>query len=263
MKNLLIYLHPDRKFTNGHYDNETELLPKIQIDNSLALGWEKDDILLVTNFHYEYNGVKSLVVSTDNFNIYKPTATKINVIVDLYDKGIIDGLFWYHDLDAFQLEKITEEEVKAMLVDHDLALTDYGITTINEGRNKRWSTGTLFFDGRARYIFDTWKFENYRYKENEEIILLEILKKKRNQIMKKRINRINITYNLASRRRNIPATYEIAEKPVKVVHFHPMDKRLMDKKHTNIEIFLQGKGGLDKPLVTNGLSHLFQAHGIV
>ena len=50
MKQLLIYIGPTDKF-----DDEHEVLTKIQIDNSLDLGWKKEDILLVTNFPYEYN----------------------------------------------------------------------------------------------------------------------------------------------------------------------------------------------------------------
>lgn len=54
MKNLLIYIHPDRKFVGESFSSETDVLPKIQIENSLKLGWKKEDILLVTNFPYEY-----------------------------------------------------------------------------------------------------------------------------------------------------------------------------------------------------------------
>jgi hypothetical protein len=52
MKNLLIYISPEHKFL-PEYDK----LVRIQIDNSLELGWKKEDIMLVTNFIFEYNGV--------------------------------------------------------------------------------------------------------------------------------------------------------------------------------------------------------------
>ena len=56
MKNLLIYITP-----NG-FDTESEKLAKLQIDNSLELGWKKEDMLFVTSFPYEYRGIKSIVV---------------------------------------------------------------------------------------------------------------------------------------------------------------------------------------------------------
>lgn len=42
MKNLLIYINLCKDF-----DEETKILAKIQIDNSLDLEWEKEDIILM------------------------------------------------------------------------------------------------------------------------------------------------------------------------------------------------------------------------
>ena len=152
MKNLLIYVNPSKSFLDYHWRDENKLLAKIQIDNSLALGWKKEDIILVTNFNYEYRGVKSMVVNDDLFCKVSYTATKIKVILHLFDKDIIgDDLYWFHDFDAFQLEKITEEEL--CLENAVFALTDYGKTTINEFRDRRWSTGSIFFKKDAERIF--------------------------------------------------------------------------------------------------------------
>lgn len=268
MKNLLIYISPNRSFVSDQYNwsSEVESLIKIQIDNSLELGWKRKDILLVTSFDYEYEGVKALVIGDDNFNHIKPTATKINAIITLYNMGIIsDDIFWYHDNDAFQLQKITEGEAKQMLDGYDLALTDYGKTVIHFTLDKRWSTGTIFFDTKAEYIFDIWKRTTDAYRANEEVVLLDILKKKRFQYLKKRINRINITYNFATRRRDIVKTYEIADKPLKVIHFHPFDRRPVDREseNANLEVCVYGKNRLGKPLVTKRLKKLFKKNGII
>ena len=53
MKNLLDYISPDKDLTKTKLDGEADLLAKVQIDNSLSLGWKRKDILLVTNFDYE------------------------------------------------------------------------------------------------------------------------------------------------------------------------------------------------------------------
>jgi len=268
MKNLLIYISPSRSFANDqdHWSAEAESVIKTQIDNSLELGWRKEDILLVMNFDYGYGGIKALVVGDENFNVYKPTATKINVIITLYEMGIIDNnVFWYHDNDAFQLQKITEDEAKKMLDGYDLALTAYGKTVINEFVDRRWSTGTMFFNKRAKYIFDIWKPTIYSYRANEEVVLLDILKKKRFQFLKKRINRINITYNFATRRRDIVKTYELADKPLKVIHFHPSDKRPLNREGGNdpIAACVYAQNRLGKPLITRKLKRLFKKHGFI
>jgi hypothetical protein len=54
MKNLLIHINPVSKI----FSPEHEDLTRIQIDNSLELRWKKEEILLVTNFPYEYRGIK-------------------------------------------------------------------------------------------------------------------------------------------------------------------------------------------------------------
>ena len=207
MKNILIYISPYKKFLDDGW-GEVDKLVKIQIDNSLSLGWQREDILLVTNFDYEYNGIKALVIGDENYCDFSPTASKINSIITLFDLGLIkDGIYWFHDLDAFQLTGITESEVEQELGDADMGITDYGLTTMNKLRNLRWSTGTIFFKKGSKDIFDNWREEIYRYQANEEIILLEILKKKRNQSLIERIKRMNITYNLATRKRDIVFCY--------------------------------------------------------
>src|SRR5947207_2889604 len=100
MKNLLIYINSiDKKLSSEH-----EVLTKIQVDNRLELVWTLKDILLVTNFDYEYRGVKSIIV--DDYAVFDQNrSTKIPAINQLFRDGIIeDGeIYWFHDHDAFQL----------------------------------------------------------------------------------------------------------------------------------------------------------------
>ena len=268
MKNLLIYVSPTKNFVNATFNkvwkDETSILVKIQIDNSLEVGWKREDILLVTNFDYEYNGVKSLVVGDDNFCPFSPTASKINVIIDLFEQGIIKKeLYWFHDFDAFQLEEILEGEL--VLDGVDIGLTDYGSSIVNPGRSLRWSTGTIFFKESALDIFKLWKNEVYRFRINEEIALLEMLKKGRNIAIKNRVKKINITYNLATRMRNISESYEMAIKPLKVIHFHPFDRRIVEGETggDNIAVCVYGKNKMNKVLVNERLISIFKEHGII
>lgn len=260
MKNLLIYVHPSKEFKNDW--NENHVLSKIQIENSLALGWKPKDIMLVTNFDYEYNGVKSIVVPDSDFCDFSPCASKINAIVTLFERGLIgDELYWFHDFDAFQVETITEEEMD--LKNDEIAMTGYGITHIDIMYNLRWSTGTIFFRKGSRDFFELLKSEVYRYRANEEVTLLDILKKRRFQPLKQRIKRIDITYNLATRRRDISAGYESAIKPIKVLHFHPLDKRKVEGESDNIDVCIYGKNRLNKVLASDKLIELFKKYELI
>lgn len=154
MKNIMIYISPTGSFDNPRPDltsNDAGPLAKVQIENSLALGWKKEDILLFTNFDFQYGEIKANVLKNVEFFERKPQASKINAIVKLFEDGTIkDGeMYWFHDLDAFQLEPINEAEID--LSDDNIALTDYG--GIKFGGTDRWSTGSIFFKLGSRDIF--------------------------------------------------------------------------------------------------------------
>lgn len=85
MKNLLVYINPKKRFSG-----EPLVLVKIQIDNSLDLGWKREDIILATNFSFEYNGIKSIVVSDNNFLPFCVTACKNTAILELFNRNFFN-----------------------------------------------------------------------------------------------------------------------------------------------------------------------------
>ena len=264
MKNLLIYLNPIKSFENPtvkFWQHETPILAKIQIDNSLELGWKKEDIVLVTNFDYEYKGVKALVIGDENFCDIKPTATKINAIITLIEMGIInDEMFWFHDFDAFQLEPITEEELG--LDNYDLGISEYGVTTYNDAHNGRLSTGSVFFNENAKDIFEYMKRITYKRVCNEEISLLMMVRTNAHHI-NQRMKRMDVRYNFATRKRNFDRTYEVATKPIKVIHFHQFDVRPVDDQNDNMAVCVYGKNKLNKIILSDKLIKIFKNHGLI
>ena len=78
-----------------------------------------------------------------------------------------------------------------------------------------------------------------------------------------RIELLNITYNFATRKRSIKRTYEVCEKPIRTMHFHPTDDRREDHIGTSTEICVYGKNHTGKPLVTDTLIKLFKKHKII
>lgn len=244
MKDLLIYINP-----NG-FDEENEKLTKIQIDNSLELGWKEEDILLITNFEYEYNGVKAIVIDK-GFCSFKKECTKIPTIVHLFDKNFFkDDLYWCHDLDAYQLELITEDELG--LEKFDAGLCDYG-------RKSTWQLGSIFFKKSAEDIFreNAKRFNPDLYVNGklvyDESIMVDMTNENFNNI-NTRIKRMNGTYDFGMRR--IKLCYEKAIKPLKVLHFHPQSKLL-----NTLGITMYGKNELGFPLLNKRIIKLFQKYG--
>lgn len=251
MKQVLIYISKYQKF-----DPENEVLIKVQIDNSLELGWRRDEILLVTNFPYKYNGVRAMVISNENFCQFSRQASKINAILALFEHKLIeDKLYWFHDLDVFQLEPMTEID----LARDSLATTDYG-------GNELWNTGVLFFRKDTEDIFSLIKAIVYKYKTDEERALMaltghdvkmtsahsvgNLIPAYHSENFNKRIIKLNPTYNFIPR--YLEESYKIAEKPIKCVHFHPI-KTKKTQEISQYDEVVNGKNVLGIPIVNERL----------
>jgi hypothetical protein len=138
VKNLLIFVDPIHDFNKEH-----KILAKTQIDWSLNF-WKPEDIILVTNFSYEHRGVKAIQVEDDCYYPLFNRATKIPVINRLFEKGMIDDEFWFHDFDVFQLEPMESKS--------DFAIVFYGKNSKGSPENK-WNAGSFFFNKNAKDIF--------------------------------------------------------------------------------------------------------------
>ena len=200
MKNLLTYISPDKEFNKEH-----KMAVKIQIDNSLRLGWKRDDIMLVTNFPYEYNGVKSLIIEDAHYCEHFFPSTKIYVIAALFEKDLIgDDIYWYHDFDCFQLNPLTDPK----LGEADLGLTQYGRVT-------RLCSASMFFKKSAKDLFIGLKKTIVERQCGEEARIMDL---NNSEVTGHRVKRMNLT--IALHKWNLWHCYLRATKPIQAVHFH-------------------------------------------
>jgi hypothetical protein len=248
MKNVLIYTHPEKKIKG-----EDETLLKIQIDNSLDLGWKREDILLMTNFPFEYNGIVSLIVKDGLYYDFDLAASKIPVVLDLLGTDVIDKdeLYWCHDLDAYENARIVEDE---------LQLAKYDVGLVHYFYKPEWTMSSFFFKKSAFDILDllhkTSIGRPWRSRNNEKTLTWLI---KHNKIELTRYKKLNVTYNIT--KRYIPIVYKEATKPIKILHFRPSDHdaRMPD---TALNMFMYGKNSLKIPLMSDRLVKIFTKHGI-
>lgn len=209
MKNLLIYFNPQKKFSTEH-----EALTRMQIDNSFSLGWNRQDLILVTNFEYEYQDIKALVIGEGKYEVFDQNkSSKIPIINRLFADGLIENdLYWFHDHDAFQLIPFEMNLEK-----------DAGFT--NHGWSKKWNAGSFFFKKEARDIFERiWEVMGQK-NSNEQDALTYMWENNIDGI-NSRYQPINITYNVGIY--YIPGNLKRAQLPLKVAHFHPHKKRHLD-----------------------------------
>ena len=248
MKNLLIYTGPNKKFSD-----EDATLAKIQIDNSLDLGWERQNIILATDFTFEYNGVKSQIVPDGLYYDFDKNANKARVLVYLLNQEIIEpgNLYWCHDFDAYELNKISEEEL--VLSDFDLGLVHYFY-------KPEWSFSSFFLKQDSKDIIElldnTISARPWKTRNNEKTLTWLI---KHGKISNKRFKKMNVTYNIT--KRYLETVYNEAEKPIKVLHFRPTDKDAL-MPDTALNMFMYGKNSLKMPLMNERLIKIFNQHGI-
>ena len=242
MKNLLIYINPNKKFSPEHED-----LTRIQIDNSLALGWNLNDLLLVTNFKYKHNGVESLVVGDENYCEFGPCGSKIYAIVTLFEKGLIgQDLYWFHDDDAFQLQK----DINPKLHKKEFGMVAYDGAPLglrNYVGANRWNSGSIFFKNSASDIFNSAKLWMQDHLSGEERAFMKI--QIHDSSFMDRTKMLNSTYNFmpSSRIGDFESRYPTAKKPIKIVHFDP---------------FNNSQNRLSQAVVSKALMNLFNKYQI-
>lgn len=249
MKNLLIYTGPNKKFSE-----EDLILARIQIDNSLDLGWKKEELIIATDFPFEYNKVKSVVVPDLLYYDFDKNANKLPVILYLIDQGIIEPgeLYWCHDFDAYELNKIDESELG--LENFDLGLMHYFY-------KPEWQFGSFFFKSGAGDILkllDSTIQAKPHISRNNEKTLTKLIKN--NTINSTRYKRLNVTYSVM--KRCLKTVYNEATKPIKVLHFRPSDPKDARMSDTALNMFMHGKNRLKIPLMSDRLIKIFKHHGI-
>lgn len=245
MKNILIYTNLSKKF-----NEENEVLIKVHIDNSLSLGYHPQDLLLYTNFPYSYRGIKAIDVG-DVYCRFDMTSNKILVIRNLLRKGKLKGWYWYHDFDAYENHRIKFEDLK--LDSFDLGLTGYGY-------KQQCNGGSFFFNEKSLDIFELWvaaTMKNIRTRADEKS--MTDMTYRQNTLDRKRYKYLNITYNFGMR--NTGVNYKKADKPVKVLHFHPWYNDAI-LPYPTLQTFMYGKNPMNRPLMSRRLISIFQKHGI-
>ena len=192
----MLFVHPSKKFYG-----DFETLAKLQIDNSLNF-WEKEDIIFASNFDWEYNGIKTTHVSDDCYYTPRPRGTKLMVICELIDS--LKDTCWFHDLDAYQLEPF----------DDPLEDKEAGFVFSPGTYPWAWNSGSYFFKPSFGDAFREMKRICYAYRCHDEQALTTMLARGG---AKDRYLRLNSTYNLC-RLRDTVDTYDLADKPIKVLH---------------------------------------------
>lgn len=212
MKNIYFYIYPERQFAS-----EYTLMAKSQIDNSL-LYWQPEDILVVTNFDWEYRGVKAHVVGDELTAQVVSHGTslsnKLLTAIYLIEHKLVDSFNWFHDWDIYQLSPLGLTDL-----DRDLGLVEYSY-------KPRIQLGSLFFKPQGLDMLKLMSEAVNEHKVNEEEAVNIVITKNQSGILD-RIRLLDVSYNVSMR--NLDAARQVADKPLKIAHFPPYQPKYLHK----------------------------------
>jgi hypothetical protein len=228
MKNVMIYNIVDQ---NRRHDNE-ELykLFKCQVDNAFQYGWSISDIVIGTNFNFEYKGVRSyLLTDICTFNIFN---NKWYGMCELMKKGILNDNFWFHDQDNWQINDISFPEFNG----------EIGAATYV--RTPEWNTSAVYVKNTAlpiiEYIVESMKMNPIQYQSDENWIAFL----RQHSEIKDQLYTLNTQYCVGYT--YLDDRIKSAEGPIRSLGFVPDTK--------SYEAFL------DRDLIPENLLKIFKKH---
>lgn len=238
MKNLVVYVVEDP----GQVDESVIRVLRLQVDLALDLGWPGDDCLLLTNFEFGHRGVRARVVlpparpRTARVTSFFKTWCIREVLGEVPDGEVV----WYHDADAFQLAPIIKPPSSA-----PLAFTLYATR-----QRLLVQGGSMFFDRRARPVFDwVWRALTELGCRKDEFALTDA---GFDPTLAGHFGLLDGCWNLGTT--DFELRYQLASKPIRVVHFHPRRTR-------HRELFVEARNSLGVDPLTPAFRRALVRHG--
>ena len=203
-----------------------------QIENSIDLGWEPENIVILSNFSFKYMKVET--IKTSDLNTLCLTGSKMFGVKWLLSKGEKE-LIWAHDLDAWQNVWFDPPKLK------DVGICQYSSPKFNGGSIFWKSTGEDICTAIVDEILNTES-------PKEEPIIDKLFKSK---TYKKRVSILNSSLNVGCS--GFKERYGNGIKPIKVCHFHP-NNRLAWKT------FVLDKHNYGKQIITPRLRRVLERY---
>lgn len=238
MRNLMLYIvdHPRTDIEKVRRNL------RLQVDNSLELGWVAEDIWLYTSFPFEHRGVRACEVHPPS----RPATARATsfyktwCILHAFGKLPAGEYIWYHDVDAYQLVPIPLVPTCRPMA--------FCLYTARE--RMLVQGGSMFFSGAARPLFEGVmdRLLHHRVRK-DEYALTELVSRPE---FLGWFDVLDYSWNLGDT--DFALRYQLASKPIKVVHFH-LDRQEHAAK------FLLGDNGLGVTPLPERFVRLLVEHG--
>jgi len=213
MKNILVAnFRPVKGNSSKQYPlDKLKLELSAQIENSLNMGWNQKDIWVVSNFSFAYMGVGAFFLPLNSDCL---TGSKSFAMRELFWHDMIQEDVWVHDLDAWQCVPFEFPQFK------DVGIAQYS--------RPKYNGGSVFYSPGAKDIVEgICSMMEMKKEKREEPTIDHAFK----NIYKDRVTCINHTWNLGCS--GYAKRWFASEMPLKVVHFHPLNRMAWDTHTRN------------------------------
>jgi hypothetical protein len=113
MKNVVVYtIHDDLSKSWKRAENKLNAINYInfQIENSLRVGWKKEDICIITNFQHSFMGVDVIALNDEYFSGFLGSCM-CKYIGVRYALNAYNDSVYLKDHDCFEITKVPGEEI--------------------------------------------------------------------------------------------------------------------------------------------------------
>jgi len=199
MKRLLV-ANLQKHSKSRYLPERFETMLKAQIHNLLEVGWKKENIIFLSNFNFEWMGIKSELIELNDFCL---SGSKMWGMKFLFDNHRVTETIYAGDIDTWQNIWFDEPEIQ------DVGACQYS--------SPKWNGGSIFWKPESRDLLEKIIELLTRTKAKSEEPSLNIIFK--SEEYRDRITHLNSTYNVGCS--GFFERFTGGEKPIKVVHFHP------------------------------------------
>ena len=224
MKNVIVFQDFVDTITYGRNYKIVELFKyfRAQIDNSLRMGWQPKDIVVVTNLDFSYKN--ATIIRTKQLCRYNRYFNKQYGILELLEENLIDDDFWFHDFDDWQIHPF------------EFPLFDGSIGMCKYIDDSQWNTGSIFIKKSSkniwRLIVDFMDANQNLLKNIGDENVVNFLYQTYHDEIKNYFTHLNNQFNVGVT--GFTYRHDTAEKPVCVLAFKPDDDisyNLMDQNN--------------------------------
>lgn len=191
---------------------------RAQVDNSIRMGWDVNDIIVGTNFDFEHRGVKNKPLT--NVCRYNPFVNKFYGMLELMETGVLTDDFWFHDQDNWQVAPIEFPEFTG-----EIAGCTYVATP-------EWNTASLFVKKTAKFAIEYIK-EFCDLNQNPNLFSDEnyVAIIRAQTELAPYLSTINNKYNVG--KTYFEHRYNAADKPVAIIGVQPPVDKTTNPFYTN------------------------------